>query len=321
MRPARPSAPAVALRDTRFENQRLNRLGIELMTLAALRSRVSTAQLCRPERVEFFMLLWVTAGLGAHAIDFQLHALRPGHLVFVRPGQVQQWQDTPGQPLQGLMALVAPASLLPMGRERALALALEDWPSAASFSGPARAELDAAFQALADEFAQDDLSDPGMALIQSLLTSLLLRLWRQFASRALADDRETGQHAEVMRHLQRELNARVRQRPTVAQLVAATGYSASTLNRACAALQGGSVKALIDRRVTLEAQRLLVHSTLGSGQIGLQLGFTEPTNFLKFFRRQAHCTPEAFRAQHARSAAAAGATAAPAVRVSRARGA
>lgn len=55
---------------------------------------------------------------------------------------------------------------------------------------------------------------------------------------------------------------------------------------------------MIDRRVALEAKRLLVHTDASSVAIGEQLGFTEPTNFLKFFRSRVGKTPEAFRRAH-----------------------
>jgi AraC-like DNA-binding protein len=50
--------------------------------------------------------------------------------------------------------------------------------------------------------------------------------------------------------------------------------------------------------VVLEAKRLLGHSQATTAQIGHQFGFTEPNNFLKFFRRAAGCTPLEFREAH-----------------------
>jgi AraC-like DNA-binding protein len=60
-------------------------------------------------------------------------------------------------------------------------------------------------------------------------------------------------------------------------------------------LAGAAPKRLIERRVALEAKRLLAHSPLAVSAIGTQLGFTEPTNFVKFFRRSESLTPAAFR--------------------------
>jgi AraC-like DNA-binding protein len=43
---------------------------------------------------------------------------------------------------------------------------------------------------------------------------------------------------------------------------------------------------------------MLVHSTSTSVAIGELLGFSEPTNFVKFFRRRVGSTPEVFRQTH-----------------------
>jgi AraC-like DNA-binding protein len=47
--------------------------------------------------------------------------------------------------------------------------------------------------------------------------------------------------------------------------------------------------------VTLEAKRLLAYSDLPVAAIGHQLGFTEPTNFGRFFVRETGLTPGEFR--------------------------
>jgi AraC-like DNA-binding protein len=45
----------------------------------------------------------------------------------------------------------------------------------------------------------------------------------------------------------------------------------------------------------LEAKRLLAYTTLPIALIGDRLGFDDPTNFVKFFKREAGCTPGEFR--------------------------
>ncbi len=287
------------LRETHFDNQRLARLGIELMTLGDLRQRVSPRRLATPERVEFFMLLLVDRGRGTHVIDFLQVALQPGSLLFVRPGQVQQWQ--PGDGLAGTLLLVDPAVMSPPGPrltvQHTLASQLSDWPGCTTLSAKARGEIRDQLAALGHECAQFDASELGIALIRSMLTTLLLRVARTHA-RALPTPRDRADPAGLFRVLARAIDARVRQRPTVQSLASALGYSTSTLHRACLAAAGRSAKQVIDRRVALEAQRLLVHGGDAAGQIGASLGFSEPTNFLKFFKRTVGCTPDAFRRQH-----------------------
>ncbi|WP_017257781.1 helix-turn-helix domain-containing protein [Pedobacter arcticus] len=52
---------------------------------------------------------------------------------------------------------------------------------------------------------------------------------------------------------------------------------------------------LINDRITLEAKRLLSHSSLNINEIGFQLGYEDPSYFVKFFKRQTKKSPSEFR--------------------------
>lgn len=71
--------------------------------------------------------------------------------------------------------------------------------------------------------------------------------------------------------------------------------SEKRLGQATHKLLGKTPKELIDARILLEAKRLLVHGNQSIKEIGFQLGFEEPTNFIKYFRKHTHKTPVEFR--------------------------
>jgi AraC-like DNA-binding protein len=54
-------------------------------------------------------------------------------------------------------------------------------------------------------------------------------------------------------------------------------------------------KSYIDARVVLEAKRILAHTTLSVAATGEDLGFSEPTNFVKFFKVREGCLPGVVR--------------------------
>ena len=83
---------------------------------------------------------------------------------------------------------------------------------------------------------------------------------------------------------------------TVAPYANALGCTERTLARLTSSAAGLSAKALIADRITLEAKRLLAHTSLPVSTIGDQLGFDDASNFTKFFRREAGRTPLEFRA-------------------------
>jgi len=71
--------------------------------------------------------------------------------------------------------------------------------------------------------------------------------------------------------------------------------SEKRLAQAISKTLGKSPKSVIDERVMLEAKRLLVHTNFAIKEIGYRLGFEEPTNFIKYFRKHAEKTPIEFR--------------------------
>ncbi len=58
---------------------------------------------------------------------------------------------------------------------------------------------------------------------------------------------------------------------------------------------GQSPKEVIDERVAVEAKRLLTHTADPIATIGAGLGFSEATNFTKFFTRVVGVPPHDFR--------------------------
>lgn len=288
--------PRKMLRETRFANERLDPVGVELLTLSELRGRVSAKMLSETERVEFFMALVATGGQGEHLVDFERFPLRAGHVVFVRPGQVQRWQPRVGFEADLLLidpAVIRPAASVSSNAATAL-LRVEDWPGRFRMEAEELASWRSLAAVLRRELDQPRLDELAAAMARELLLCLMLHMSRSATRRTAAPTPQ----AELIRRLRRELEGRIGTRPSVALLARSLRVSTSTLTRTCNDVLGHSAKEEVDRRVALEAQRLLVHSMATSVAIGEQLGFSEPTNFVKFFRRRVGTTPEAFRQTH-----------------------
>jgi AraC-like DNA-binding protein len=288
--------PTLALRDTRFSNERLDAVGVEVLAVSELQRRVGARRLAGPERIEFFMLLVVAQGHGEHWVDFERIGLTRGRVVWVRPGQVQEWRFPAG--FRGDVLLIEPAALQTTRGAHADAamalLRLEEWPSFFDLDAAEKETCRQLAALLRQELAHPKLTAVSAALSRELLLCVLLALSR--AAVRASPDRPAPN--ALARRFMAELEKQAMGRPTVEGLACTLRVSTSTLNRACKESFGSPAKFMIDRRVALEAQRLLVHTEATSVAIGEQLGFTEPTNFLKFFRRRVGTTPEAFRRAH-----------------------
>ena len=60
-------------------------------------------------------------------------------------------------------------------------------------------------------------------------------------------------------------------------------------------LLGKSPSLLIQERIILEAQRLLLHSSLHINQIAFRLGFEDASYFVKYFKKHLRLSPTDFR--------------------------
>lgn len=244
----------------------------------------------RPVLVERELLILTTRGHGDAELDFHLLPCRPGTLLRVRAGQVlrcvgPQFDATvvgwTSEALRGLdIDLDAPVTW------RQLAGEDED------------AVITEVSQLAVDCQRHGDGLAAARALLRHQLAVLLLRL-------ALPGVDRSPPRPEVVtfHRFNREVEHAYQGTRRVEDYAAALGCSVRTLTRACLAVTGRSAKQVIDERVALQAGRLLAATDEPIAQIGRQLGFSEPTNFGRFFTRETGISPGAFRAARDQRAA------------------
>ncbi len=129
-------------------------------------------------------------------------------------------------------------------------------------------------------------------LLRHLLHALLLILRRRARSSTRPCPPSTR---AVFTLLRNEVDQRFATTRRVEDYERIIGYSSKTLSRAARAATGLNAKEYIDQRVLLEGRRLLAHTRLSAGEVAQQLGFSELTNFIKFFRRNGGESPSEFR--------------------------
>ncbi|MFF3335233.1 helix-turn-helix domain-containing protein [Streptomyces sp. NPDC002888] len=264
--------------------------GIEVMSLVDLRRRATEHSFARPQRPDFHHLLTLTAGEVMHTVDFTGHALRPGSWLWVRPGQVQQWGDLTRA--EGTVILFQQDALDPA---TATAARVDD-PHAPVVSTPA-ADDDEALNLAAEHLSREFHAlgrlplQVHTAALRHLLAVLVLRLAHLTVPAGSPapdpDEAYVRFRDAVERHF-----TRTRRVEDYAHLL---GYSARTLSRATLTTTGVSAKEFVDRRVVLEAKRLLAHSDRAAAEISRQLGFVNPSQFSKYFTHRTGRSPIDFR--------------------------
>lgn len=259
---------------------------VEVMDYRGLTERMGAAFLARPDRPSFssFVLVHRETGQppGRHTVDFQQVALEPCRLLRVQPFQVQSWD------LES--AVSATLIISPAAEDRSQRWGLADSLPYRDLGAASFKAASALVDALRHEQDRFDGSDAAVRLMVALFRSLDAIFDRASSGAASAPVPEA--YAAFRQALEADLGSA----RTVGSYARQLGYSERTLSRACLQVTGMTAKGVVTARRVLEARRLLAHTTLPAAVIGARLGFSEATNFHKFFSRHTGQLPSAFRA-------------------------
>jgi AraC-like DNA-binding protein len=261
-----------------------------------VRQLMSPRHFLGPQRIDFYQLLLFTAGQGIHTVDLVRYPVSRGTLIMVRPGQVQEW-DSVNWP-SAKMLLVDPSFLLPQSPEypeAALTATSSPWPVRLSLTVQEFFSVEDAIDEIREEMEQSDSSPLSVRLLVHLYYALLIRLERMSEQHPSRDEAEGP--ANIHRRFRLEVDRHFKTSRSVGDYAAMLGYSEKSLYRAIVASAGRTPKQVIDERVALEAQRLLVHTRWSLKRIAAELGFGDPSNFVKFFRRTVREAPSEYRRQ------------------------
>lgn len=271
-------------------------MDVEIFSVSELRRRVGAKSLRHTRRYTFHLLLCVTRGRCTQMVDFERVRCAPGSLLILRPGQVHHL----GRSLDwdGWMVLFRPEFLRSRDLQDGAGIRLE------GLRGPlvlTDEEMHAVTEAIARMRKDSERTAPSTDLAALLRHQLHALLWRLLV--ASENKKPSGSHAASsprFHAFQQLVEMHYVSWRHVSMYARRLGCSDKTLARTVAEATGMGAKAFIASRVCLEAKRLLTHTGHPVTEISAQLGFDEPTNFIKFFRREVGFTPIDFRKKQLR---------------------
>lgn len=259
--------------------------GIEAKTLDFLWTKAKQTTIAH--RVEFYQLIWVEQGVLSLSVDFETLGIEASQAFLISPGQVCQFflDSYP----RAYAILFVPEFLGEASSDMQLLRQVSGISTLThriiSLDGLPIGSL---INQLICELSRPN--DPYQDVVsRSCLRILLAEIARRVvdtmpsASSRLAERffDLVEEHYHRLYHVQEYLPLLATQEKPLAQVVRQT--------------VGLSPKAYIDHRRTLEAKRLLAYSAVSIKEIGFALGFDEPTNFNKFFRKHCGQSPNEFR--------------------------
>ncbi|MGW3355036.1 helix-turn-helix domain-containing protein [Streptomyces bungoensis] len=268
-------------------------VGLQIGPMGAGGTWHADAPLHRVHRIDFHVVMLFTGGPVRHMVDFAEYEAEAGDLLWIRPGQVHRYSRD--SEYRGTVLTMQPG-FLPRATVEATGLYRYDLPPLLR-PGPAQlSALRAALDQLRREY-EDTATLPlslHTAVLRHTLTAFLLRLAHLAASSAEVSRQQTD---TTFTRFRDAVERGFATQHGVSAYADALGYSRRTLVRAVRAATGETPKGFIDKRVVLEAKRLLAHTDMPIGRVGVAVGFPDAANFSKFFQLHTGLTPVAFRAE------------------------
>lgn len=255
------------------------------------------ARLANAHRHDHFELFWVR-GPGVHLNDSRRYELPADRwsLVLVGPGQVHGWERRDG--LCG--TVVSFTSVFFDGREPPPSTLYDygftyraELPPVLTAGPELEAEVAPLVTRCEREYAERAARWDGAlrAALRLILASAL-----RFHHRHEPPSWLPGLGHELVRRLQALVEEKFRHQSSVAAFARDLGVTAGHLNEVVRGQLGTTASELIRSRLLLEARRLLIHTELTVAEIAYHLGYEDPSNFAKTFRRAGGRSPGEFRA-------------------------
>lgn len=262
------------------------------------RIKVSSDMMTVPHRAQFYHILWIEKGKGTHYVDFNPINIQDNTVLFIPMNSVNKF-DISGI-YKGKSILFTDSFFCKNQQDfrflNSSVLFSDIYPTAKFKVRSNSSELQVILNGMETEFRRDNDSEQ-YPILHNMLHIFLLQSEREMRKQGA---RELKQGAELDNLLlfKEVLEKKFREEKSVKRYANELNISEKILHKATTQLIDKTPKQVIDDRILLETKRLLVHSSLSIKEIAYELGFEEPTNFIKYFRKHTNFTPAEFREQH-----------------------
>lgn len=235
----------------------------------------------------YFELIYLSEGAGFHWVDankFQITA----PIVFFLSGQLHYWEMTSIP--KGYVMLFRQDFFMQKDLLNLVRL-LEDTVTVAPSSGD---NLEFIFAEMEKEYRNP--SSNSVDLIQGYLRVALVKLLRHKEQTKTIAPSNSQEIYRKFQNLIRSANPVSNLK--VNEASDHLGLSPQNLNAICRKVSGKSASELIIEQVLLEAKRYLIHSDKNISEIAFILNFSDPSHFVKYFKKASGETPQSFRSRH-----------------------
>lgn len=281
--------------DVPFLQKRKHQIEFDILTFEQLFSAREKYDhdIDRPHRTQFFCIFFVVEGEGTHYIDLHAHRYESGSIIFISAGQVHAFEIN--LETNGYLLLFTESFVL-KNLTHSDSFLLDQLYNYHLRSPVLHAEKTAILAPIIneiyDEYHMDDPFAKG-EILRILLKLLLIKAER--IKQTMLPQDQNAQWLITFFAFRTRLQNQFTETRNAKVYAEMLGVSYKYLNDICKAICGETAKVFIDNFVVLEMKRHLATSNCSIKELTYKLGFDEPTNFVKFFKRHTNISPTQFR--------------------------
>jgi AraC family transcriptional activator of pobA len=270
----------------------------EVVSLRSLYDR-HRAELTAPHRTSFFHVLLFGEGASSHNVDFNSLSIQPGSLVFLNRDVVQQFNSNPSN---GIAILFSEDFFVRSDRDKrflkSAALFNDLFEIAKINTKKSTVPIPELIKALETE-ATKAFDVYQSDILHNYLANLLLYSEREYRLKGFQEVKKSEELDNTLA-FKELVEKHFKSKRQVSFFAEKLNMTEKRLNKATTTVLGKTPKDVINDRVLLECKRLLSYSSLSVKEIGYELGFDEPTNFNKYFKKYTAATLVEFRDRFSR---------------------
>jgi len=238
----------------------------------------------------YFEVIYLSQGAGFHWIDTQKFQINPP-VVYVLSGQVHYWEMTA---IPRGFVLLFREEFFDFLKQGSLLNLIRNLEGTVEINLSDPGNLDFVFGEMVNEYKAPSANS--VELIQGYLQVVLVKLLR---NKQHDESPTVLDGAPVYRRFRQLIqNTHPISNLKVNEVASELNVSPQNLNAILKKASGKSASELIAEQVLLEAKRHLIHTDMTVSEIAFALNFTDPSHFVKHFKKATNETPQSFRNRH-----------------------
>ncbi|APD06931.1 HTH-type transcriptional regulator ChbR [Flavobacteriaceae bacterium UJ101] len=277
-----------------FENNTNNKEHFDLVTLEELlEKKVPGHNQFDHHKLSFFALILITKGKGIHNINFHDYSFKKGTLFTIRKDNIHKFYKSHAEGTLLVFTENFIINHLSEVEASKVFLLFNEMLSSPRIQLEDKAfqEIINLLQLIHNEYLEihDEYSK---SAVRNLVQVIVVKLFRIKSENntVLINHKSLSMFLKFQEMVERDY---VEQKK-VLYYADALGVTSKTLNNVTQKIINKSAKSLINDVVILQSKRLIKNTTHSLTEVAYQVGFDDPTNFFKFFKKYTGVSPGQF---------------------------